>query len=93
MRATTWRRNRRCTGSCGRRVRLGKRSRQATHPPRAIPELVAVAPNKVWSYDATALAGPARGVHYDLLVMLDIHSRYSPGWLVVDCRDGDIVKA
>ncbi|MEO5680317.1 MAG: DDE-type integrase/transposase/recombinase, partial [Acidimicrobiales bacterium] len=76
--------------ACGE---TGERRRQATHPPRAVPELVAVAPNKVWSYDATALAGPARGVHYDLLVMLDIYSRYVPGWLVVDCHDGDIVKA
>lgn len=71
----------------------GERRRQATHPPRTIPELVATKPNEVWSYDATALKGPTRGVHYDLLVMLDIYSRYVPGWLVVDIHDGDIVKA
>jgi putative transposase len=71
----------------------GERRRQATHPPRVIPELVATEPNEVWSYDATALKGPARGVHYDLLVMIDIFSRYVPGWLVVDSHDGDIVKA
>ena len=71
----------------------GERRRQATHPPRAIPELVAARPNEVWSYDATALKGPSRGVHYDLLVMLDIYSRYVPGHLVVDTHDGDIVKA
>ena len=70
-----------------------ERRRQATHPPRAIPELMATRPNHVWSYDATALKGPARGVHYDLLVMIDIFSRYVPGWLVVDVHDGDIVKA
>lgn len=71
----------------------GERRRQATHPPRSVPELVAVKPNQVWSYDATALKGPARGVHYDLLVMIDIYSRYVPGWLVVDTHDGEIVKA
>jgi putative transposase len=70
-----------------------ERRRQATHPPRTIPELVAAEPNQVWSYDATALKGPTRGVHYDLLVMLDIFSRYVPGWLVVDTHDGEIVKA
>ena len=70
-----------------------ERRRQATHPPRTIPELVAVAANEVWCYDATALRGPTRGVHYDLLVMIDIYSRYVPGWLVVDTHDGDIVKA
>ncbi|MGH9156728.1 MAG: integrase catalytic domain-containing protein [Acidimicrobiales bacterium] len=59
----------------------------------AIPELMATRPNEVWTYDATALRGPTRGVHYDLLVMIDILSRYVPGWLVVDIHDGNIVKA
>ncbi len=63
---------------------LRERRRQASHPPRTVPELVANRPKEVWSYDATALRGPARGVNYDLFVMLDIFSRYSPGWLVVD---------
>jgi putative transposase len=58
-----------------------------------VPELVADAPDRVWSYDATALRGPARGVWYDLFVMLDIFSRYSPGWLVVGRGDGLVVKA
>ena len=70
-----------------------ERRRQAVHPPRAIPELVAAGPNVVWSYDATALRGPSRGRHYDLLVMVDIFSRYVPGWVVVDIHDGEIVKA
>ena len=30
----------------------GERRRQATHPPRSIPELVAEAVNVVWSWDA-----------------------------------------
>lgn len=72
---------------------LRERRRQAIHPPRTIPELVATRPNRVWSYDATALKGPTRGVHYDLLVMLDIWSRYVPGWLVVDVHDAKIVRA
>jgi transposase InsO family protein len=45
------------------------------------------------TYDATALRGPSRGVHYDLLVMIDIFSRYVPGWVVVDSHDGEVVKA
>jgi putative transposase len=55
-----------------------ERRRQATHPPRTIPELVAEKPNEVSSYDVTKLKGPIRGVHYDLFVMLDIYSRYCP---------------
>jgi len=70
-----------------------ERRRQATHPPRAIPELLATRPNEVWSYDVTKLKGPTRGVHYDLFVMLDIYSRYCPGWMVVDQEDGQVAKA
>ena len=70
-----------------------ERRRQATHPPRTIPELVATRPNEVWSYDVTKLKGPVRGVHYDLFVMLDIYSRYCPGWMVVDQEDGQVAKA
>jgi putative transposase len=70
-----------------------ERRRQATHPPRTIPELVATRPNEVWSYDVTKLKGPARGAHYDLFVMLDIYSRYCPGWMVVDQEDGQVAKA
>jgi len=72
---------------------VGERRRQATHPPRTIPELVANRPNEVWSYDVTKLKGPRRGVHYDLFVMLDIYSRYCPGWMVVDQEDGQVAKA
>ena len=38
-----------------------ERRRQATHPPRTIPELVAEHPNQVWSYDVTKLKGPRPG--------------------------------
>jgi putative transposase len=70
-----------------------ERRRQATHPPRTVPELVAAEPNRVWSYDATALRGPARGTWYDLFVMLDIFSRYSPGWMVVERgQDARVVR-
>jgi hypothetical protein len=72
---------------------VSERRRQATHPPRTIPELVATRPNEVWSYDVTKLKGPARGVYYDLFVMLDIYSRYCPGWMVVDQEDGQVAKA
>ena len=44
----------------------GERRRQAVHPPRTKPELLATAPGDVWSWDITKLRGPARGVYYDL---------------------------
>jgi putative transposase len=70
-----------------------ERRHQAAHPPRTIPELVAEGPNRVWSYDVTKLKGPRRGVHYDLFMMVDIYSRYCPGWMVVDQEDGQLAKA
>lgn len=69
-----------------------ERRRQATHPPRTVPELVADGPIRVWSYDATALRGPTRGVWYDLFVMLDIFSRYAPGWLVIEGQHAEVVR-
>ena len=60
----------------------GDRRRQATHPARVRPELLATSPQRVWSWDITKLRGPQRGVYYDLYVILDIFSRYVVGWTV-----------
>ena len=70
-----------------------ERRRQATHPARVRPELVARAPNEVWTWDITKLKGPDRGVYYDLLVMLDIFSRYALGWIVAPAESGELAEA
>jgi putative transposase len=49
-----------------------ERRRQATHPARVKPELVATKPNEVWSWDITKLLGPAKWTYYYLYVVLDI---------------------
>ena len=59
-----------------------ERRRQATHPAKVKPELVANAPNAVWSWDITKLRGPAKWTYYYLYVILDIFSRYVVGWMV-----------
>jgi putative transposase len=69
-----------------------ERRAQASHPPRTIPELVASGPNEVWSYDATALRGPRRGVWYRLFMMLDLFSRYCPGWMVIPDERAEAVR-
>lgn len=69
-----------------------ERRRQATHPPRVRPELVARAPLVVWSWDITKLKGPRRGEYYDLYVVLDIFSRYVVAWLVAPCESGELAK-
>jgi putative transposase len=59
-----------------------ERRRQATHPPTVKPELVATRPNEVWSWDITKLLGPVTWTYFYLYVVLDVYSRYVPGWLV-----------
>jgi putative transposase len=61
-----------------------ERRRQATHPARVKPELVATEPNVCWSWDITKLHGPAKWTYYYLYVILDIYSRYAVGWLLAD---------
>jgi putative transposase len=46
------------------------------------PELLATAPNQVWSWDITKLLGPVKWTYFYLYVILDIFSRYVVGWLV-----------
>jgi putative transposase len=70
----------------------GERRRQATHPARARPELLATAPMHVWTWDITKLRGPERGSYYDLYVALDIFSRYVVGWTVAAREDAEIAK-
>jgi putative transposase len=59
-----------------------ERRRQATHPAKVKPELVATRPNQVYSWDITKLHGPAKWTYYHLYVILDIYSRYAVGWMV-----------
>jgi putative transposase len=59
-----------------------ERRRQATHPPHVKPELLATRPNAVWSWDITKLLGPAKWTWFYLYVIIDIYSRYVPGWML-----------
>jgi putative transposase len=61
-----------------------ERRRQATHPPKVKPELVATGPNQCWSWDITKLLGPKKWTYYHLYVIIDIYSRYVPGWLIAE---------
>lgn len=48
----------------------------------AKPELLATAPNQVWSWDITKLKGPVKWTYFYLYVIIDIFSRYVVGWTV-----------
>jgi putative transposase len=69
-----------------------ERRRQARHPAKVKPELVARRPLVVWSWDITKLRGPVRGLYYDLYVVLDIFSRYVVAWCVALREDGELAK-
>jgi len=59
-----------------------ERRNQLRHPSYKKPELLATAPNQVWSWDITKLLGPVKWTYYYLYVILDIFSRYAVGWLL-----------
>ena len=59
-----------------------ERRDQLRHPSYQKPELLATAPNQVWSWDITKLLGPVKWSYFYLYVILDIFSRYVVGWMV-----------
>lgn len=61
-----------------------ERRAQATHPARVKPELIAAAPNRVWSWDITKLHGSVKWSYHYLYVIIDIYSRYVVGWLIAE---------
>jgi putative transposase len=61
-----------------------ERRDQLRHPSYQRPELLATAPNQLWSWDITKLPGPAKWTHFHLYVIIDVFSRYVVGWMVAD---------
>jgi putative transposase len=59
-----------------------ERRNQLRHPKYTAPELLATAPNQLWSWDITKLLGPAKWTYFYLYVILDVFSRYVVGWMV-----------
>ena len=66
------------------REAVRERRAQRSHPNHPKPEVVARAPNQVWSWDITRLLGPEKWKYYYLYVILDIYSRYAAGWMVAE---------
>lgn len=61
-----------------------ERRNQLRHPNYAKPELLATAPNQLWSWDITKLLGPTKWTYYYLYVILDVFSRYVVGWMIAE---------
>ena len=69
-----------------------ERRDQLRHPSYQKPELLATAPNQVWSWDITKLLGPAKWTYFYLYVILDIFSRYVVGWMLADGESARLAK-
>jgi len=69
-----------------------ERRDQLRHPSYKKPELLATAPNQLWSWDITKLLGPAKWTYFQLYVLLDVFSRYVVGWLVAERESSTLAK-
>lgn len=76
---------------------VSERPNQLVHPPSVKPELVATAPNHLWSWDITKLLGPSKHTFYYLYVILDVlrcihRRRYVPGWLLAERESEELAQ-
>jgi transposase InsO family protein len=67
-----------------------ERRHQLIHPQYQKPELLASAPNQLWSWDITKLRGPAKWTYFYLYVILDVFSRYVVGWMVAPRESAEL---
>ncbi len=69
-----------------------ERRTQRSRPQYVRPELLATAPNQVWSWDITWLKGPHKWQHFYLYVILDVFSRYVTGWMLAEQESGQLAE-
>ena len=72
---------------------IRERRDQLRHPHYPKPELLATAPNQVWSWDITQLLGPVKWTYYYLYVLLDIFSRNVVGWLIAERESSQLAES
>lgn len=69
-----------------------ERRDQRIHPVHARPELIAQAPNAVWSWDITKLKTTVKWTYFYLYVVMDIFSRYVVGWMLSTRETGALAR-
>jgi putative transposase len=78
-----------------------ERRNQLRHPNYTKPELLATAPNQLWSWDTPALAcgasvtkllGPSKWTYFYLYVILDVFSRYVVGWMIAERESATLAE-
>jgi putative transposase len=70
----------------------GERRDQLVHPVYQEPELLATAPNQLWSWDITKLRGPVKWTYFYLYVIIDVYSRYVTGWMIAYREGAELAK-
>lgn len=74
-----------------RQQAVRERRKQRVHPVYARPELIAEAPNQVWSWD-TKLKTTIKWTYIYLYVVMDIYSRYVVGWMLSTRETGALAR-
>lgn len=69
-----------------------ERRDQLRHPTYQPPQLVATAPNQVWSWDITKLPGPVKWTWFHLYVILDLFSRYVVAYMVATRESDELAR-
>jgi len=69
-----------------------ERRDQLIHPAYSKPELLATAPNQLWSWDITKLRGPVKWTYFYLYVILDVFSRYVTGWMIAHREGAELAR-
>jgi transposase InsO family protein len=69
-----------------------ERRAQVQRPHYRKPELLAQAPNQVWSWDITKLKSIVKWTYFYLYVIIDIYSRYVVGWMVAHREQDALAK-
>lgn len=59
---------------------------------RPVPVLCAARPNEVWSWDISPIATSMRRRFFYLYAVIDIFSRFVPGWCVEEVEDKDLAR-
>ena len=69
-----------------------ERRRQVQRPKYLKPELLATAPNQVWSWDITKLKSTVKWTYFYLYVIMDIFSRHVVGWMIAHQEQTELAK-
>jgi len=74
------------------RGEVRERRNQAVAPIYKRPELLAIKPRQLWSWDITKLRGAQRYCYYQLYVIIDVFSRFIVGWMLSEQESGELAE-